>query len=73
LSEKKPVKQVLTFEGIKDGGMYLQFSQQEGFGTYEIPLSAPVNPGALVIYSLKLGKNTPLFTVFQDGRIQAAV
>nr|MDD3720153.1 VCBS repeat-containing protein [Candidatus Gracilibacteria bacterium] len=50
-------------------GIYLRLDNKSIYSYYQVPLSVPYNPGAIVIYSIDDPYKTPLFTIFSDGRI----
>ncbi len=69
-SKDKQVTLIDDFATAQDIGMYFTFTGDEGgYGSYHIPLTAPINPGATVIYDIQQGREVALFTIFRDGRI----
>lgn len=72
-SRDKQVEIVANFDSVDEPGMYFSFTGEEGwYNYYHIPLNAPLNPGATIIYDISRGRDTALFTIFRDGRIDTA-
>lgn len=69
LSKERQVQVVDSFEWQTSPWIYLTFSDKNNYSYYQIPLGAPINPWALVIYSLDSWRSDAIFTLLQDGRI----
>lgn len=49
--------------------VFIQNLKQDNISTYTIPLSAPVNPWATILYLMWDTEKKPLFTIFRDWKI----
>lgn len=60
---------VSDYTEIDSLGIYLKLLDQADYKVANVPLGVPVNPGSASIYRNDDPQNTPLMTVFNDGRI----
>ncbi|MCP4523251.1 MAG: hypothetical protein GY828_03460, partial [Candidatus Gracilibacteria bacterium] len=70
ISNVTSVTPVESFDTIADPGIYVQFSNSEIYGFYNIPETVTYNPGAVIIHKLQDTQKTPLFILYPDGRIE---
>lgn len=67
----KTVKVVDNFDLIKESWVYVQFLNQTNYNYYTLPENVSYNPWSLSIYRIADSTKEPLFTIFNDGRINA--
>ena len=60
---------VNIFDSDASDGIYIRLIDSESYGYYKIPLWVPNSPWAVVIYAIDDVNQTPLYTLFRDGRI----
>jgi len=65
----KMVKVVDNFDLIKWSWVYVQFLNQTNYNYYTLPENVSYNPWSLSIYRIADDNKEPLFTIFNDGRI----
>lgn len=65
----KSVKVVNNFDSINWSWIYVQFLNQSNYNYYIVPENVSYNPWSLSIYRIADENKEPLFTIFNDGRI----
>ena len=70
VSEWKTIKLVENFENVNNSGLYVNMTDLNSFGYYQIPQTVSYNPWAFVIYRLSNTNKQPLFIIYPDGKIE---